>query len=56
VEEVTYLGNTTKYRLATDTGLSLLVMQSNGPGTAHHAVGDEVACSWDPADLRALGQ
>jgi putative spermidine/putrescine transport system ATP-binding protein len=54
VEEAIYLGDTTKYRVSTRSGVSLLVMQANGPGTAHHDVGDDVAVGWDPADLQII--
>jgi spermidine/putrescine ABC transporter ATP-binding subunit len=54
VEEVIYLGDTTKYRLRTHDGVSLLAIQSNSPGTRHLDVDDEVVCGWDPADLRIL--
>jgi putative spermidine/putrescine transport system ATP-binding protein len=54
VDEAIYLGDTTKYRLSTQDGVSLLVMQANGPGTTHHDVGDDVLLGWDPADLQII--
>jgi spermidine/putrescine ABC transporter ATP-binding subunit len=54
VEEVIYLGDTTKYRLRTRDGVSLLAVQSNGPGTRHLDVNDDVVCGWNPADLTIL--
>jgi spermidine/putrescine ABC transporter ATP-binding subunit len=54
VEEVIYLGDTTKYRLRTLSGAVLLAIQSNRPGTRHLQVDDEVTTGWNPADLKLL--
>ena len=54
VDEVIYLGDTTKYRLRTQSGGSLLAVQSNSPGTTHVDVNDEVVVGWDPRDLQVL--
>ena len=54
VQEVVYLGDTTKYRLQTRSGLELLAVQSNGRDIRHLEVNDQVVSGWDPSDLRLL--
>jgi spermidine/putrescine ABC transporter ATP-binding subunit len=54
VEEVVYLGDTTKYRLLTRSGTTLLAVQSNSPGTRHFEIGDEVTAGWHSDDLQVL--
>jgi putative spermidine/putrescine transport system ATP-binding protein len=54
VEEVVYLGDTTRYRLRTRRGLSLLAVQSNSPGTRHFDIDEEVIAGWRSDDLQVL--
>jgi putative spermidine/putrescine transport system ATP-binding protein len=54
VEEVVYLGETTKYRLRVRSGISLLAVQSNSPGTRHFDIGEEVVAGWHSEDLQVL--
>jgi hypothetical protein len=54
VEEVIYLGDTTKYRLRSRNGTTLLAVQSNSPGTRHFAIGDDVTAGWHSDDLQVL--
>jgi spermidine/putrescine ABC transporter ATP-binding subunit len=54
VEEVVYLGDTTKYRLRAHSGTTLLAVQSNSPGTRHFDIGDEVTAGWHSDDLQVL--
>ena len=54
VEEVVYLGETTKYRLRARSGITLLAVQSNSPGTRHFDIGEEVVAGWHSDDLQVL--
>ena len=54
VEEVIYLGDTTKYRFRTTQGKTLLCIQSNSPGTQLLDLQKDIVIGWDPADLRIL--
>jgi putative spermidine/putrescine transport system ATP-binding protein len=58
VEEVTYLGPFTRYRVATDAGGALLVLAQNQgvPASGEDERGRRVRVAWSPAHHRPVGE
>ena len=54
ITQVLYLGDSTRYRVELDPGLSLLVCAHNRAGQPLHRVGDRVSVTWQPEDAIVL--
>jgi putative spermidine/putrescine transport system ATP-binding protein len=55
VEAVQYLGATTRYRVRTRDGATLVVEMANTTATAHVGEGDAVELAWHPTDRQRVG-
>jgi spermidine/putrescine ABC transporter ATP-binding subunit len=54
IETANFLGGHTLYRVVTDDGLQVLVKETNLGDRPSRAIGEQVAISWDPADVVQL--